>query len=231
MPAPHPRHSRTRTAIGCLLAAGPGGPHGALPQGVRRGWWQRLIDHATDADAPEVQALAGVLATAWERHGLHQLPLTGLGATATRHLLARWFPGLEADLRLDWRALAGADRDEPRADEIEELVGLLTEQAAPAQSPVQREQALWIAHALAQASLGEDHLWQDLHLPSRRQLSALMAQWFPAIAARNDRDMKWKKFLYRQLCDRAGLQICRAPSCGVCSDYAVCYGSEEAVTA
>jgi len=224
-----PRITLTRTAIGRRLAAGPGGPHGSLPRGARLDWWQLLMDHATDAEAPEVQALAGVLATAWQRHGPHQLPLTGLGAASTRHMLARWFPGLDASLGMDWRLLAGTERAEARADEIEELVALLTEGAAPA--PAHRREAVWIAHALAQASLGEDHLWQDLHLPSRRQLSALMSHWFPAIAARNDRDMKWKKFLYRQLCDRAGLSICRAPTCGECSDFAICYGPEEAVSA
>jgi nitrogen fixation protein NifQ len=224
-----PRITRSRTVIGQRLPAGPSGPHGALPCGARLDWWQILVEHATDPDAPEIQAVAGVLATSWERHGLRQLPLTGLGAGATRHLLARWFPGLESDLRLDWHSLAGSARAEPRADEIEELVALLCEGASTL--PSDREEAVWIAHALGQASLGGDHLWQDLHLPSRRQLSTLMARWFPAIATRNDRDMKWKKFLYRQLCDRAGLSICRAPSCGVCSDYAVCYGSEETATA
>jgi len=223
-----PRIGLTRTAVGRRLAAAPNGPHGSLPRGARLDWWQLLMDHATDPDAPEVQALAGVLATAWERHGLRQLPLTGLGPRETRHALARWFPGLDASLGLDWRRLAGAERIEPRADEIEELVALLAEGALAVQAP--RQEAMWVAHALAQASLGEDHLWQDLHLPSRRQLSALMSQWFPSIATRNVLDMKWKKFLYRQLCERAGLSICRAPSCGVCSDYAVCYGPEEVVT-
>lgn len=218
-----PRH---HTARGLQLQAAPAGPHGALPQGVRLAFWQRLMDCAADADAPEVQAVAGVLATAFERHGTEQLPLSGLGAAATRHLLARWFPGAEQALALDWPGLAHAHRAEPRHDEIEDLVALLIERAASPQ-----EEALWLAHALAQASLGNDHLWQDLHLPSRRELSALMARWFPVLAARNDRDMKWKKFLYKQLCDKAELSICRAPSCSVCSDYALCFGPEETAAA
>jgi NifQ len=32
-------------------------------------------------------------------------------------------------------------------------------------------------------------------------------------------------------CDKAELSICRAPSCSVCSDYAVCFGPEDAVAA
>jgi nitrogen fixation protein NifQ len=41
--------------------------------------------------------------------------------------------------------------------------------------------------------------------------------------------MKWKKFLYKQLCEEEGLYVCRAPSCQVCVDYERCYGSEELV--
>ena len=59
----------------------------------------------------------------------------------------------------------------------------------------------------------------------------VMTRWFPRLAERNDRDMKWKKFLYKQLCDRAEVSACRAPSCGVCTDQVVCFGPEEALTA
>lgn len=218
-----------RAVVVLHLQPGPGGVHGALPTGTRLTLWNALMACATDADAPEVQALAGVLATAFELHGTDRLPLAGLRAATTRHLLARWFPGAEQALGLDWRALAHAERVEPRFDEIEDLVALLTDAAANAASL--REETHWLAHALSQASLGDNHLWQDLHLPSRRELSALMSRWFPVLAARNDRDMKWKKFLYKQLCDKAELSICRAPSCSVCSDYAQCYGSEDAVAA
>jgi nitrogen fixation protein NifQ len=221
------RTSTVRRIVGVYLQASPGGVHGAMPQGTRLSFWRTLMDCATDADAPEVQAVAGVLATAYAAFGLDSLPLAGLGAADTRLLLARWFPGAEQALSLDWRALAHAGRMEPRYDEIEELVALMTEHGEART----REETRWLAHALSQASLGSDHLWQDLHLPSRRELSALMARWFPPLAARNDRDMKWKKFLYKQLCDKAEISVCRAPSCSVCSDYAICYGPEDAVAA
>jgi nitrogen fixation protein NifQ len=191
--------------------------------------WEALMDCAADADAPEVQALAGVLATAFEVHGLDQLPLAGVDAADTRRLMARWFPGAEQALGLDWSALSRAMRTEPRYDEIEDLVALLTE--PDPQGPLSRDETRWVAHALSQASLGNDHLWQDLHLPSRRELTALMSHWFPTLAARNDLNMKWKKFLYKQLCDRAEISVCRAPSCSVCTDHAVCFGPEDAVAA
>jgi nitrogen fixation protein NifQ len=219
----------TRLIHGVYLSPTPSGVHGALPSGQRWAYWEALMDCACDADAPEVQALAGVLATAFEAHGLAQLPLAGVDAADTRRLLSRWFPGAEQALGLDWPALAQAPRVEPRYDEIEDLVALLTE--PDPQGPISRYEVRWVAHAVSQASLGSDHLWQDLHLPSRRELTALMNHWFPTLAARNDRNMKWKKFLYKQLCDRAEISICRAPSCSVCTDYAQCFGPEDAVAA
>jgi len=80
---------------------------------------------------------------------------------------------------------------------------------------------------VATGCMANDHLWQDLGLWSRRDLSELMARNFPTLAAKNDRDMKWKKFLYKQLCEREGVYLCRAPSCAVCCDYAKCFGPEE----
>jgi nitrogen fixation protein NifQ len=224
------------------LPGQPGGGHGALPEGERHELWSTLMSCAADGEAPEVQAIAGVLATAFASHGKRHLPLVGLGAADTRRLMARWFPGADMTLELDWRALAEAHRHEPRSDEIEELVGLLTEAAdadlaagadlaSKRADPSWRTETRWLAHALSQASLGDNHLWQDLHLPSRRELSSLMSRWFSLLAARNHRDMKWKKFLYKQLCDRAGINACRAPSCSVCSDYATCFGPEDAVAA
>lgn len=85
----------------------------------------------------------------------------------------------------------------------------------------------WLAEIIAAACLGMDHLWQDMGLWSRKELSDLLQRNFPALAVLNDRDMKWKKFLYKQLCDQQGIYVCRAPSCDVCADYNVCFGPEE----
>jgi len=124
----------------------------------------------------------------------------------------------------DWNALA--DRMETRRDEIVDLMSLLRDHAdLAAGSPADVDSVAW---AIACASLGDQHLWQDLGLPSRRELSMLIEHWFPQLAARNTHNMKWKKFFYKQLCLREDLLICKAPTCGVCSDYGVCFGPEEA---
>ncbi|MBI1423315.1 MAG: nitrogen fixation protein NifQ [Gammaproteobacteria bacterium] len=85
----------------------------------------------------------------------------------------------------------------------------------------------WMAQIVVMGCMGGDHLWQDLGLWSRKDLSQLMQENFTALAAKNDRDMKWKKFLYKQLCIAEGIYVCRSPSCEVCPDYAACFGPED----
>lgn len=119
-------------------------------------------------------------------------------------------------------APATADRRAQRADEVADVRTLLLEHADPAAGD-----ASGIAETIALACLGDNHLWQDLLLDSRAELSALMRHWFPPLVAKNHGDMKWKKFLYKQLCEREELFICKAPSCAVCCDRPVCFGPEE----
>lgn len=142
-------------------------------------------------------------------HGL------GLARADFAALLARHFPR--------YRLPAGLEMAEAsRQAEREELLTLLEEHCAG-----RDESEHWVAGIVTAACMGGDHLWQDLGLWSRVDLSRLMTQNFPALAARNTRDMKWKKFLYKQLCDREGVQVCRSPSCEVCADYAECFGPED----
>jgi nitrogen fixation protein NifQ len=111
-----------------------------------------------------------------------------------------------------------------RVDEVEDVASLLVAHADPDAGSA--AQAMAMAEAIAVASLGDNHLWQDLGLGSRSELSGLIGRWFPALVAKNAFDMKWKKFLYRQLCEREQLPICRSPSCAVCSDHGLCFGPE-----
>ena len=110
-----------------------------------------------------------------------------------------------------------------RDDEVDLVALLLAHADAAAGSASELE---WVAEQMAVACLGDNHLWQDLLLPSRHELSALFERWFPALAAKNTHDMKWKKFLYKQLCEREALFICKAPSCAVCTDRPLCFGPE-----
>jgi nitrogen fixation protein NifQ len=84
----------------------------------------------------------------------------------------------------------------------------------------------WMVEILCAGCMGSDHLWQDLGLWSRKDLSRLMHDNFQSLAERNSKDMKWKKFLYKQMCEGEGIYVCRSPSCEVCKDYQACFGPE-----
>ena len=118
-----------------------------------------------------------------------------------------------------------AARRAVREDEVADVVALLLDHADPQAGPSEWLEAA--ATAVAVACLGDNHLWQDLLLTNRGELNAIMRHWFPAIVAKNSGDMKWKKFFYRQLCERAEILICKSPSCGVCTDQPVCFEAPE----
>lgn len=124
--------------------------------------------------------------------------------------------------RLDWSELEARMR--LRNDEIDDLMALLLEYAdVSVGSKADRYHLAWL---IACASLGDGHLWQDLGLPSREALTTLMRRWFPALVELNSGNMRWKKFLYRQLCVKEDILICKSPTCNDCSDYVTCYGQE-----
>jgi len=110
-----------------------------------------------------------------------------------------------------------------RAVEIDDLYQLLREHRSS-----DSEQNDWLARALAVACTGEDHLWQDLGLRARTELSQLIRTHFTTLFYENSQNQRWKKFFYKKLCDRSEAQLCKAPSCGECSDYGLCFGEGEA---
>lgn len=136
----------------------------------------------------------------------------GLGGAAFGHLSSLYFAG--ADLH-------GVEREVEAIPEWPDLQKLLLDHRAN-----EYPSELLIANIVATACAGRDHLWQDLGFASREELTKLMWVNFPALARANTGDMKWKKFLYRQFCSREGIYVCPAPSCGVCADYAKCFGPE-----
>ncbi len=142
----------------------------------------------------------------------------GLDEDAFHMMLDMHFPGLD----ISSHSNPNRSLDPVRQQECNDLQQLLLNNRAG-----ESDSEVWVADIISAACLGQDHLWQDLGLRSRQQLSDLMTTNFPQLAAYNDREMKWKKFLYKQLCNAEGIYICRSPSCEVCVDYAVCFGPEE----
>ena len=166
---------------------------------------------------PVEDILARILAT-WS-FGKGGMPeWLGLGMAGFHALMQRHFPGFSAaQLGTTCRPF-----DMQRADEMADLRKLLMENRTS-----HSEQEALMAEIVIAGSMGEDHLWQDLGLWNRSELTKLMNDYFQPLAQRNDKDMKWKKFLYKQLCETEGIYTCRSPSCEVCADYLHCFGPEE----
>jgi nitrogen fixation protein NifQ len=61
----------------------------------------------------------------------------------------------------------------------------------------------------------------------RPQLTAAIRRYLPSLAVANHQNMRWKRYLYKQVCERNGGVMCKAPNCGVCSDYALCFAVED----
>ncbi|MBC7859961.1 MAG: nitrogen fixation protein NifQ [Burkholderiaceae bacterium] len=178
-----------------------------------------LIEAALHPDHVVTLAFAGVIALAPQREAPYDVAIAGLDGKAMAALRERYFPDLPFGFDADslWREEA-----HDAFDEFDDLLAMLLENRS-----FDDQESLWLAHALATASMGQNHLWQDLGLPNRATLSWLMKHHFTSLAERNTGNMKWKKFFYRQLCERADLFVCKSPNCRACNDYAQCFNIED----
>ncbi|MFZ6645920.1 nitrogen fixation protein NifQ [Undibacterium sp. TJN25] len=87
-------------------------------------------------------------------------------------------------------------------------------------------QTEWLARAIAAAGFGSRHLWQDLGMSGRSDVSALLRLFFPALYAGNVHNYKWKKFLFAELGRRHGMSGLRPPKCNGCDQFPVCFPEE-----
>ena len=146
------------------------------------------------------------------------LPATlGLTNLQFQQLLAHYFPNYSCQSFPEKKEL-----DFSRMTEKQELEKFLRRFATE-----QNDEIEWLILIIVAACLGKNHLWQDLGLFSRDDLTALLKYNFPEMAAQNIHDMKWKKFIYKQLCETEGIYVCRSPSCEYCKDYLNCFGDED----
>lgn len=181
-----------------------------------------LLAATPTPDDPVTLALAGVIALREQRLPAYQAPIVGLTEATFRRLLRRFFPALDLVSAAAWLPLDVYPAYTPGVgDEFPDLLALLLEHRS-----VLAEESYWLAQAVATGCMGCNHLWQDLGLRDRGMLSVLLSQQFTTLFLRNVGDMKWKKFFYKQLCEQAEINLCRAPSCGVCTDYQHCFGHE-----
>lgn len=81
---------------------------------------------------------------------------------------------------------------------------------------------------LAAACMGGHHLWEDLGLSGRPQVSRLMQLAFPVLHDSNVMNLRWKRHLFLCLGDTLGRPGLRPAKCDDCGDFAVCMGAGQA---
>ena len=181
-----------------------------------------LMAHARNPDDGLARAFAGVIQAAGK--GEIQPPNPGMGLTRNKFfaLLEYYFPGVSVAIFPDRGNEADADCVALPSDEFDDLLTLLLEHRSDTANHTE-----WLAYAIASGCMGGNHLYQDMGLANRQALAALLEHHFNALYLKNVGNMKWKKFFYKQLCERAEIKMCPAPSCSVCVDYRNCFGAEE----
>ncbi|MGE8658076.1 MAG: nitrogen fixation protein NifQ [Achromobacter sp.] len=182
-----------------------------------------LLEQAAP-DHPDTRFFAAVVGKSLAHRDLAR---TGLSPTELAEVMANLFPGVQAgstpacaDLRAQLLAYDARGLASPQPD-FTRLLRVLLE-ACSAQATT----TAWVTSVLTHACLRPDHLWRDLGLGGREDITALLTRHYPDLVARNTRNLRWKQFLAYAAFAHAGLPPQAAPGCGACEDHAFCYGNQ-----
>jgi nitrogen fixation protein NifQ len=182
-----------------------------------------LMEASAAGDGFDAHVCASILALAVfnaREEGRTLAETSGLDAGALSALASRLFPGAADALA----AMAGAGKPAPTAEEesARDLLLMYGNGDYAFLNP--------LATMIARRCQEPHHLWQDLGLRDRDELSELMTRHFMRLKQKNSADMKWKKFIYRMVCASEGFSLCPAPVCSECDDFASCFDTEEGVS-
>lgn len=146
----------------------------------------------------------------------------GLDPADLRALLTRYFPGVAcSDIFKPGRPDAS-----PLPESNPEVLAVLLAHVPTEAWQGCLQTSVWLAYILAQRAALPGHLWVAMGLTKRPQLTAAIRRHLPSLAEANSQNMRWKRYLYKQVCDLNGGMMCKAPNCGVCSDYHLCFAEE-----
>ncbi|WP_249139960.1 nitrogen fixation protein NifQ [Bradyrhizobium japonicum] len=198
-----------------MAGSGACGPHAGIE-------FYRLLtgrdpveaDIRDDADFDR-HVLASILAAAAMDGG----PLAeraGLSEQELNDLLARNFPSALV------RAFAWMPRSVSESDDD----AIMVRDLLLAQRSTDGDVGRWLAAMVARRAMEPNHLWEDLGLRERSELSRLLMRHFAPLASRNTKNMRWKRFFYRMLCEDDGFVMCTTPVCTQCNDFDLCFGEE-----
>jgi nitrogen fixation protein NifQ len=171
-----------------------------------------LLARASPSALPDTVLFARLIGARIEKN---DLPLLGLDAAGFSALIQRHFPGAPLTQTPEKPCFA------PHEAFVHDLHALLMWHDRTASRHA--ADAHCLAMMIAAASLRPDHLWRDLGLDGRDDVTAMLDRHYPDLIARNVTNMRWKKFLAHQVAHANGTMPACAPGCPGCEDYAFCY--------
>jgi len=140
----------------------------------------------------------------------------GLARDLLGALTARHFPGA-----VEIEAFPERIADAQHQGFVDELRKLLLRHERP---PVANALDAWcLATIIATACLRPDHLWRDLGLTGRDDVTEILTRHYPRLVARNVDNLRWKRFLAQQLALAKGRAPEPAPGCPGCEDFGLCF--------
>lgn len=145
-----------------------------------------------------------------------ELPLPGLSQEQFEALAARHFVEAVAEGPLHAHVIT----DAAHAEFAAAMRAFLLSLAAPHVDP---EDVRSLAGIIAYACLRPDHLWRDLGLRGRDDVTRMLERFFPEVVARNVEGLRWKKLLARELALASGSTPGPAPGCPGCEDFGFCF--------
>ena len=173
-------------------------------------------DAIIDDDAAfDRHALASILAAA-DIDDASTAGRVGLSETDLAALIREWFPA-SANIVAAWGPQPPLVED----DEIAMVRDLMLVNRSS-----HGETGRWLAAMIARRSMEPNHLWEDLGLRERSELTRILMRHFAPLAMRNTKNMRWKRFFYRMLCEDDGFAMCTTPVCTQCPDFDLCFGDE-----
>jgi nitrogen fixation protein NifQ len=182
--------------------------------------WLIAASILSSHDEFDIHVVAAILSLAIAEAGDGRRTIAdgvGLDRHALLALSVETFPGAVPRLERAIGDLTGVVDSEEQS--LRDIMGMY----ATGASPLER----YLAAMIARRCRWPHHLWQDLGLRNRGELSQLMQRHFARLAGKNRHDMKWKKFLYRLVCGSEGFTLCTAPVCSECDDFMICFGAED----
>lgn len=147
----------------------------------------------------------------------------GLAASEVDWILETYFP--EFDRAILEQKSAGNFTPLPEINP--DIYALLLTYISRDTSLLQQQKAELLAKMISARAAYSGHLWISMGFFKRPQLTAAIQRHLPKLAVANQDNMRWKRFLFKQVCDLNGGTLCKTPNCSDCSDFALCFAAAE----